>query len=41
MKKKILCIVLLIGCLFLTGCSERMDQEEIDRIGNLINGTSE
>lgn len=39
MKKKILCVLLLVVCLFLTGCAERMDQEEIDRIGNLINGT--
>lgn len=41
MKKKFLCLMLLLVCLFLTGCGERMDQDEIDRIGNLINGTGE
>lgn len=41
MRKKLLCILVLIFCLILTGCQDRQDQEEIDRIGNLINGTSD
>ena len=40
MKKKLLCVLILFMCFMLTGCSDdNMDQEEIDRIGNLINGT--
>lgn len=38
MKKKIILIILLSLCtLTLTGCTNK-NQEEIDRIGNLING---
>ena len=39
MKKKILCVLILVMCFVLTGCTDTKDQEEIDRIGNLINGT--
>ena len=39
MKKKFLCILILFMCIILTGCENSRDQEEIDRIGNLINGT--
>ena len=39
MKKKLFCILILFMCFVLVGCSENKDQEEIDRIGNLINGT--
>lgn len=40
MKKKILCVLILFTCFVLVGCeSTRNDQEEIDRIGNIINGT--
>ena len=40
MKKKIFCILVLFICFVLTGCSsERQDQEEIDRLGDIINGT--
>lgn len=38
MRQKLLCILILFVCFILTGCESR-DQEEIDRIGNLINGT--
>ena len=38
MKKKILCVLVLGLCLVLTGCGNRMEQEEIDRIGNIVNG---
>lgn len=37
-KKIILFVCFLSLCLFLTGCSNQND-EEIQRIGNLINGT--
>ena len=40
MKKKIICILILFVCFILSGCeTTRNDQEEIDRIGNIINGT--
>lgn len=40
MKKKILCVLILLMCFVLVGCENaRNDQEEIDRIGNIINGT--
>ena len=39
MKKKLFCILVLIFCLILTGCQSEQDKEEIERIGNLINGT--
>lgn len=39
MKKKILYVLVIIICLVLTGCTNSKEQEEIDRIGNLINGT--
>lgn len=39
MKKKMLCVLILFMCLILTGCEDSRNQEEIDRIGNLINGT--
>jgi len=39
MKKKIFGILILIMCFVLTGCQDTNEQEEIDRIGNLINGT--
>ena len=39
MKKKLFCILVLIMCFVLVGCQNTMDQEEIDRIGNLVNGT--
>lgn len=38
MKKALLCVLLMCMCLILTGCGNDMEQEEIDRIGNLING---
>lgn len=38
MKKKLLCVLVLFLCLVLTGCGNRMDQDEIDRIGNMVNG---
>jgi len=39
MKKKLLCVLILFMCFILTGCGDSRNQEEIDRIGNLINGT--
>lgn len=39
MKEKIFILIIVIGCLMLTGCQDNRNQEEIDRIGNLINGT--
>lgn len=39
MKKKILYVLILIMCFVLVGCQNTREQEEIDRIGNLINGT--
>jgi len=39
MKKRIFCLLLLFICFVLTGCENTRDQEEIDRIGNIINGT--
>ena len=39
MKKKLFCMLILLMCFVLVGCAERKDQEEIDRIGNMINGT--
>lgn len=39
MKKYILVLVIVVGCILLTGCQDNRNQEEIDRIGNLINGT--
>lgn len=39
MKKKILCILVLVMCFILVGCQDNMDQDEIDRLGNLVNGT--
>lgn len=39
MKKKLLCVLILFMCLILTGCQDTRDQEEIEKIGNLINGT--
>ena len=38
MKKIIILLCILIGCAILTGCESRKD-EEIERIGNLVNGT--
>lgn len=38
MKKKYILLILFI-CLLLTGCNNNMDREEIDKIGNLVNGT--
>lgn len=38
MKKKLFLIVILFICLIISGCENNSD-EEIDRIGNLINGT--
>ena len=37
--KKLLFVLILFICFVITGCEDNMDQEEIDRIGNLINGT--
>lgn len=39
MKKLIFMIIIVIGCILVTGCQDNRNQEEIDRIGNLINGT--
>jgi len=39
MKKRIFYVLILIMCFALVGCQSTNDQEEIDRIGNLINGT--
>jgi len=38
MKKKVFCILILLVCFLLTGCEDSKEQQEIDRIGNLING---
>ena len=38
MKKKLLFSILIIMCLILSGCQSSND-EEIEKIGNLINGT--
>lgn len=38
--KKILCLLLFIGCLCLTGCDNSRNDEEINELGNLINGTN-
>jgi len=38
MKKKVFVVLILFLCLILTGCGNRMDQDEIDRIGNMVNG---
>ena len=38
MKKIIILLCILIGCTILTDCESRND-EEIERIGNLVNGT--
>lgn len=39
MKKKILCVLILFISFALVGCQDARDKEEIERIGNLINGT--
>ena len=39
MKKKLFCILVLVMCFMLAGCQDNMDQAEIDRLGNLVNGT--
>jgi len=38
MKKKLLLVILLFVCFIISGCENNNDKE-IEKIGNLINGT--